>query len=101
MPSRPRGNSSPPRGGSRRFSRLADQFAPIFKAQKGFQSVTFFEADAAAGEYGSFSLWDTREDAEAADAALMPQLRQAVSELGVQMQGTPTRRIGEAYAPKA
>lgn len=29
------------------FERLADRFAPIFKAQKGFQSVTFFEADAA------------------------------------------------------
>ena len=35
------------------------------------------------------------------DAALMPQLRQAVSGLGVQMQGTPIRRIGEAYDPKA
>jgi heme-degrading monooxygenase HmoA len=56
------------------FERLADRFAPIFRARQGFQSVTFFEADAAAGEYGSFSLWDTREDAEAADAALMPQL---------------------------
>jgi quinol monooxygenase YgiN len=83
------------------FERLADQFAPIFRAQKGFKSVTFFEADAATGEYGSFSIWDTREDAEAADAALMPQLRQAVSGLGVQMQGTPIRRIGEAYEPKA
>ena len=83
------------------FERLADQFAPIFRAQKGFKSVTFFEADAAAGEYGSFSLWDTREDAEAADAALMPQLQQAVSGLGVQMRGTPIRRIGEVYEPKA
>jgi heme-degrading monooxygenase HmoA len=83
------------------FERLADRFTPIFRAQKGFKSVTFFEADAAAGEYGSFSLWDTREDAEAADAALMSQLRQAVGEAGLQMQGTPTRRIGEGYEPKA
>ena len=83
------------------FERLADRFAPIFRAQKGFKSVTFFEADAAAGEYGSFSIWDTREDAEAADAALMPQLRQAVSGLGLQMRGTPIRRIGEGYEPKA
>ena len=83
------------------FERLADQFAPIFRAQKGFKSVTFFEADAAAGEYGSFSLWDTREEAEAADAALMPQLRQAVGGLGLQMRGTPIRRIAEAYEPKA
>jgi heme-degrading monooxygenase HmoA len=65
------------------FERLADQFAPIFRAQKGFKSLTFFEADGAAGEYGSCSLWDTREDAEAADAALMLQLRQAMSGLGL------------------
>jgi heme-degrading monooxygenase HmoA len=28
------------------FERLADRFAPIFRAQKGFKRVTFFEADA-------------------------------------------------------
>ena len=83
------------------FERLADRFAPIFRAQKGFQSVTFFEADAAAGEYGSFSLWDTREDAEAADRALVPQLHQALAEAGLQVRGTPTRRIGEGYEPQA
>jgi heme-degrading monooxygenase HmoA len=83
------------------FERLADRFAPIFRAQKGFKGFSFFEADAAAGEYGSFSLWDTREDAEAADAALMPQLRQAVGGAGLQMRGTPIRRIGEGYDPKA
>ena len=83
------------------FERLADRFAPIFKAQKGFKSVTFFEADAAAGEYGSFSLWDTREDAEAADAALMPQLQQAVGGAGLQMRGTPIRGISEGYEPRA
>jgi heme-degrading monooxygenase HmoA len=90
-------------GGSQRavFERLADQFAPIFRDQKGFKSVTFFEADAASGEYGSFSLWDTREDAEAADAALMPQLRQAVSGRGMEVRGMPIRRIGEVYEPKA
>jgi heme-degrading monooxygenase HmoA len=81
--------------------KLADRFTPIFKAQRGFKSVTFFEADAAAGEYGSFSLWETREDAEAADAALLPQLQQAVGGAGLQMRGTPIRRIGEVYEPKA
>ena len=78
---------------------LADRFAPIFRAQRGFKGVTFFEADAAAGEYGSFSLWDTREDAEAADAALMPQLQQAMGGAGPQGRGTPIRRIGEVFEP--
>ena len=43
---------------------------PSSGLRKASQSVTVFEADTAAGEYGSLSLWDTREDAEAADAAL-------------------------------
>jgi heme-degrading monooxygenase HmoA len=81
--------------------KLADRFAPNFRAQRGFKSVTFFEADAAAGEYGSLSLWETKEDAETADAALMPQLQQAVGGAGLQMRGTPIRRIGEGYEPKA
>jgi hypothetical protein len=54
-----------------------------------------------AGEYGSFSLWDTREAAEAADAALMPQLQQAMGGAGLQMRGTPIRRIGKGYEPQA
>jgi heme-degrading monooxygenase HmoA len=83
------------------FERLADRFAPIFRAQKGFKSVTFFEADTAVGEYGSYSIWETREDAEAAYATLMPQLQQAVGGAGMQMRGTPIRRIGEGYEPKA
>jgi heme-degrading monooxygenase HmoA len=83
------------------FERLADRFAPIFRARKGFKSVTFFEADAAAGEYGSFSLWETRGDAETADAALMPQLQQAMGGAGLQVRGTPIRRIGEVIEPKA
>jgi heme-degrading monooxygenase HmoA len=80
---------------------LAERFAPLFRAQKGFKSITFFEADAAAGEYGSLSLWETREEAEAADAALMPQLQQALGGAGLQVRGTPIRRIGEVFVPKA
>ena len=81
--------------------KLADQFAPGFKAQKSFKSVTFFIADDAAGEYASFSIWETKEDAEAANATLLPQLQQAVTEAGLQVQGTPILRIGEVYELKA
>jgi heme-degrading monooxygenase HmoA len=80
---------------------LVARFDPVFRAQKGFRSVTFFAADEAAGEYASFSVWETREDAEAANAAMMPQLRQAVGEAGVQMQGPPIQRFGEVYQGKA
>jgi hypothetical protein len=37
----------------------------------------------------------------AADAALVPQLQQAVGGAALQMRGTPIRRIGEGYEPKA
>ena len=83
------------------FERRADRVAPIFRAPKGCKRVRFFEADAAAGAYSSCSLWETRADAEAADAALMPQLQQAMGRAGLQMRGTPIRRIGEGYEPKA
>ena len=36
--------------------KLADQFAPVLEAQKGFKKITFF-GDEAEGDYGSWSLW--------------------------------------------
>lgn len=80
--------------------KLVNDFAPVFKTQKGFKGVTFF-GDDAAGEYGSFSLWDTRQDAEAANAAMLPQLQRALAGAGLQIQGTPVRRIAEVVEPKS
>jgi heme-degrading monooxygenase HmoA len=80
--------------------RLIDQFAPLFRSAHGFRSVTFF-GDDAVGEYASFSLWDTKADAEAADAALLPQLRQAAAAAGLQFQGTPSLRVFEVLEPTA
>ena len=48
---------------------MAEGAARALRTQKGFKDVTFF-GDYEAGEYGSFALWETREDAEAAIAAL-------------------------------
>ena len=31
----------------------------------------------------------------------MPQLQQAIGEAGLQVRGTPIRRIGEVFEPKA
>ncbi|MFQ5861443.1 MAG: hypothetical protein ACE5IG_07855, partial [Dehalococcoidia bacterium] len=41
---------------------------------KGFKGVTFL-ADETVGEYGGLSLWETKEDAEAATSALRPWLQ--------------------------
>ena len=81
--------------------KLADQFAPVLEAQKGFKKITFL-GDEAEGDYGSFSLWESKEDAEAeaeAEAeAIRPQLEQAVSG---NAKAPPTRRLFEVYEPKA
>ena len=76
--------------------KLADQFAPALKALKGFKRVTFL-GDETVGEYGTLSLWESKEDVEAAAAVLGPKLEQAVSGIA---KSPPTRRFFEVYEPK-
>ncbi len=75
-----------------RMEKLADRLATQLKGLKGFRSVTFV-MDAEAGDYGSFSLWDTKEDAEAASAAISPQVAKI-------FQGMLTPWIFEVYEPR-
>ena len=77
--------------------KLADQFAPALKTLKGFKRVTFL-GDEIVGEYGSLSLWESKEDAEAAGAVIGPQVEQAVSSI---VKEPPTRRFFEVYEPKS
>ncbi len=77
--------------------KLADQFAHALKTFKGFKRVTFF-GDETVGEYASLSVWESKEDAEAAAAVIGPQLEQAVRGI---VKGPPTRRFFEVYEPKA
>jgi len=77
--------------------KLADQFATALRALKGFERVTFL-GDDTVGEYASLSVWESKEDAEAAAAVIGPQLEQAVSGI---VKGPPTRRFFEVYEPKA
>jgi heme-degrading monooxygenase HmoA len=44
--------------------KLADQLAPVYRTVKGFKSITFL-GDDKAGEDGSLSLWESKEDVEA------------------------------------
>jgi len=75
---------------------LADQFGSALKSLKGFISVTFI-GNVEVGEYGSLSIWESKEDAEAAAAAMGPKLEQAVSGI---VKEQPTRRFFEVYEPK-
>ena len=75
-----------------RMEQLADRLAAHLKTLRGFRGVTFV-MDAEAGDYGSFSLWETKEDAEAASAAISPQVAKI-------FEGMLTPWIFEVYEPK-
>jgi heme-degrading monooxygenase HmoA len=69
------------------IEKLVDEFDPLSRAQKGFRHM-FVIGDEATGEYGSFSVWESKEDAKAANAVSAPQLQQAFTGL---LQGPPNR----------
>jgi heme-degrading monooxygenase HmoA len=74
---------------------LADTFAPIYKTMKGFKGATFFH-DSETGECGSLTLWESKEDAEAATANLRPKLQEVTHGM---LKGSPTVRVFELYEP--
>ena len=75
--------------------KLAAEVFPIFKAQNGFKGITFL-ADDAVGEYGGFSLWESKEDGEAASDAIRPKVEEAVGDI---LKGPPTFRVFEVIEP--
>ena len=77
--------------------KLANQFDPILKTFTGFKKVTSF-GDDVVGEYGSLSIWESKEETEAAAAVLSKKLEQAVSGIA---KVPPFRKIFEVSEPKA
>ncbi|OPY78230.1 MAG: hypothetical protein A4E65_02384 [Syntrophorhabdus sp. PtaU1.Bin153] len=76
--------------------KVADTFAAIYKTMKGFRGATFF-ADHETGECGALTVWESREDAEAATASLWPKLQEIAHGM---LKGPPTVRVFELYEPK-
>ena len=76
--------------------KLADQAVSVIRGLKGFKDVTFF-GNNDTGEYGSLSLWETEEDAEAVSKTTQLQIRDVVGGL---LMERPTVRICEVYGPK-
>lgn len=74
--------------------KVADELGPIYKAMKGFRGVVFL-GEVEAGEYGSLSIWESKEDAEALHGAMKGRLERLVGR--VPKQGPDTRRIFEVY----
>lgn len=78
------------------IEKLVDEFDPLYRAQKGFRHM-FVIGDEATGEYGSFSVWESKEDAKAANAVSAPQLQQAFTGL---LQGPPNRWFSRCSNPR-
>ncbi len=83
--------------GQREFSEgLADKIAPAMRSLNGFKSATFM-GDFETGEIGGMSVWETKEDAEAAGEAMGAMLREIV---GDKLKGPPDAKVLEVYEPK-
>ena len=83
-------------GNLRATEKVAEEHGPVMRRLHGFSSVTFLHNDDL-GEYGSFSLWDTKEDAEAVSGIAELQVKQAFKDI---MKGRPSIRIFEVYNTK-
>lgn len=84
-------------GAREKAESLADRFGAVLAGLQGFRGVTFI-ADDIAGEYGSISLWETREDAENVRFKAGPQTRQDLRDIA---QGPPRVRLFKVYETKA
>ncbi len=77
--------------------RLADEQAPIIRGLPGFVSLAFFHDDVGS-RYGSFSVWQSRKDAEAVSGIAALQIKETFKK---SMNGRPTVVIYEIYDPKS
>ena len=76
---------------------VADQGGPGLAQMPGFESVTFY-LDEDRSLYGAISIWESREAADAADAASTPQFTEAIGDLA---DGPIETHIYEIYEPQS
>ena len=76
---------------------LADKAVGQYRQMKGFKQVTFF-TDEQEGLYGSLTLWESREDAEAAGAAAASDLLEELARMT--LRGQPQIHTVAIYEPE-
>ena len=76
---------------------VADKACEIAKQQQGFISIHFI-ISSNASEYGSFSLWESMDDAEAGGDAIRSQIGAKLQELA---KAPPSLDVYEVYKPGA
>ena len=75
--------------------RLADRFAPLLRACHGLVTVVFF-ANNATGEYGTLTIWESKEDVETEATIVIPRLQDALAGICAEQ---PIIRLYEVYKP--
>jgi hypothetical protein len=74
-------------------NKMGEEFSSAIAGMEGVKSMTMF-GDDATGEYGGLSLWQSKEDAETALAAIGPKLGEALSGI---VKGEPKRGVYEVW----
>jgi len=76
---------------------LADQMFAYIKTLKGFVSAHFLSSEQDS-EYGTFSLWESKEDAVSAGELLLAKSGEGLRPLVAE---PPTHKIFEVYKPRS
>jgi len=74
---------------------LADRVFALAKKQKGFISIHFI-ISSDESEYGSFSLWESENDAETGGSAIRSELAETLQGIAT---APPTIDVYEVYKP--
>jgi len=76
---------------------LADQIFAYAKTLGGFVGATYLVTDDET-EYGSFTVWESKEDSDSAGALMMEK---ALPKLGARLTAPPEIKVMKVYEPKA
>ncbi|WNC15806.1 antibiotic biosynthesis monooxygenase [Brevibacillus brevis] len=82
--------------GSRRLAeQVVQELNLISRQQKGFRGNAYFFEDGK-GEYAALNYWESKKDAESANAIMFPYFQAAVRDV---VKEEPALRIFEVYDP--
>ena len=73
-----------------------DQIAELFRSAKGLARIAFFGNDKT-GEYGGFSIWESKEEAEEFTDYARPRLREMLKDV---IKGPATTKVFFVFEPE-
>lgn len=76
--------------------KIADQSFPGYKSMKGFKNIIYL-GEYESGEYAALSIWESKDDLEAATTILRPKTEAALAGI---VKRPPVRKVYKIYEPK-